>query len=293
MSRTPLQGRVEEIVIREPKPSWGSRIGDVLGDVFSGIGTAVREYGPAVLQGLANASSLYNSSSGSSYSYDVSPSSLPDYSSSSRNVRIQVPVPQPIKQRPLPKPRQTPRMMETYGRSLQEQRARRQQQIEDLMATNEQAANRRGIAGQLGQYSQPGARVQPSRRQEPVDIRPAQAQSWANVLNSPHIASQPIQEDSRWIQGNLLMPKDRLAGKSDRQRTSRLKSMRYMSRCGKITTVFNINARYMPLYGLPDTLMRKSFARNWISYKMLLTRTCANKEKSQSISQIGFGKENP
>jgi hypothetical protein len=41
MSRPPLQGRVEEIVIREPKPYWGSRVGDVIGNIFSGIGAAV------------------------------------------------------------------------------------------------------------------------------------------------------------------------------------------------------------------------------------------------------------
>lgn len=203
MSRPPLQGRVEEIVIREPKPSWGSRIGDVLGDVFSGIGAAVREYGPAVLQGLANASSLYGNSSGSSYSYDASPSSLPDYSSSNRAVRIQAP--EPIKPRPLPEPRQTPRLMETYGQSLQEQRTRRQQQIEDLMANNEQAANRRGIAGQLGQYTQPGAHVQPSRRQAPVDFHPSQSSSHSltDFLNPSSSYSSPIQEDYGWVQDNL------------------------------------------------------------------------------------------
>jgi multidrug efflux pump subunit AcrA (membrane-fusion protein) len=95
--------------------------------------------------------------------------------------------------------------METYGRSLQEQRARRQQQIEDLMATNEQAANRRGIAGQLGPYTQPGSHVQPSRRQAPVDFHPSQgtAHSLADYLNPLRNHSTPIQEDDGWVQDNL------------------------------------------------------------------------------------------
>jgi hypothetical protein len=188
--------------LRDP-PTWQDKVKDIVGDAVSGIGAAIREYGPTVLQGLANASSLYSNSSSSYQPYDISPSSLPDYSSSSRTVRIQAP--EPIKQRPLPEPRQAPRLMETYGRSLQERRARRQQQIEDLMATNEQAANRRGVAGQLGQYTQPGAHVQSSRRQPSVDIHPSQgsSQSLADFLNPSRSHSAPVQEDYGWIQDNL------------------------------------------------------------------------------------------
>jgi hypothetical protein len=202
MSRSPLQGRVEEIIIREPKPSWGSRVGDVLGDVFSGIGAAVREYGPAVLQGLANASSLYSNSSSAYQPYDISPSSLPDYSSSSRTVRITPP--EPIRPRHLPEPRQAPRLMETYGAKLQQQQRQEQQRLQEMLRSNEQAANRRGIAGALSQHHQLGSSYQPERRQSQIDIHPPQTASHSlrNYLN-PSTNYVPIQEDYGWIQANL------------------------------------------------------------------------------------------
>lgn len=197
MSRSPLQGRVEEIIIREPKPSWGSRVGDVLGDVFSGIGAAVREYGPAVLQGLANASSLYSNSSSAYQPYDISPSSLPDYSSSSRTVRIQAP--EPIKSRPLPEPRQTPKLMEAYGRSLQQLRDRRHQQIEEVMAINAQAANRRGITQSIVQnlgMSNLSNSAYGSHYQAPIDVHSSKLSSLISQNQRPQSPSSGrIQEN--------------------------------------------------------------------------------------------------